>query len=180
MFGTPFDRTTQVFLAIASLSGLACLVLRGAGAALEALGDAATLLAVVAPQVIAGLIIGGLLQTLISRDWMERSFGRESGLRGLVLATVGGVITPTGPFAAFPLVYALWKAGADAGTLVAYLTGWAILGLHRIVVWELPFMGPEFALLRFVLCLPMPILGGWLARRLMRLPLFARATEGAP
>ena len=167
-FGKAFDTTFLIFLAITAVTGGLCLWLRGTDAALGAVLSAARLLLWITPQFLAGLLIGGLLQGLISRAWMERAFGRSSGLRGLVLACVGGVITPTGPFAAFPLVFALWKAGADIGVLVTFLTGWALIGMHRVVVWEIPFMGVEFAVLRWLVCLPLPVLAGLIARAIAR------------
>ena len=57
-------------------------------------------------------------------------------------------------------------SGADRGLLVAYITSWAILGVQRIIVWDIPFMGIDFSLLRFLIGLPLPIIAGMLARRL--------------
>ncbi len=34
--------------------------------------------------------------------------------------------------------------------MVAYITAWATLGLQRILVWDVPFMGAEFAMLRIL------------------------------
>jgi hypothetical protein len=57
-------------------------------------------------------------------------------------------------------------AGADRGALVTYITAWAMLGIQRIVIWDLPFMGTEFALLRFASGILMPLIAGLIARRL--------------
>ena len=40
------------------------------------------------------------------------------------------------------------KAGAGAPQMVALITAWAILGVHRVLTWELPVMGPRFAVIR--------------------------------
>lgn len=173
MTGKIFGRTFVIFLVLAAASGITCIALRGSGAALQAMRGAADLLIFVLPLLFAGLLIGGLLNALIDRAWIERLFGTASGLRGLALATIGGMITPIGPYAAFPLVIALSKAGADIGTLVAFVTGWAIIGIHRVIIWEIPFIGFEFALLRFVVCLPMPFLSGHFARVIARNVRFA-------
>jgi hypothetical protein len=73
-------------------------------------------------------------------------------------------------------------AGADRGALVAYLTSWSLLGFQRVMVWELPLMGVDFALLRSLANLPLPIIAGLLARWLPgiepRLP--QGAAPGAP
>ena len=68
----------------------------------------------------------------------------------------------------------LGAAGADRGAMIAYVSSWAILGLQRILVWDVPFMGAEFSLLRFLVCLPLPIIAGLIARRL---PLTLRLIE---
>ena len=60
----------------------------------------------------------------------------------------------------------LGAAGADRGAMIAYIAAWATLGLQRILVWDLPFMGGEYALVRFAVCVPLPIVAGLIARRL--------------
>ncbi len=127
----------------------------------------------VIPSLVAGLLLGALLSRVIGRDRVARTLGAGSGMRGLLLAAGLGTITPGGPFTSFPLVHALWIAGADAGTLMAFLTAWALIGVNRIIVWELPFMGPELTLIRVLVSLPMPIVVGLLARRLVRSPRLA-------
>ena len=56
------------------------------------------------------------------------------------------------------MVYALWVAGADAGALIAFIASWSLLGFNRLIVWELPLLGVEFTAIRYVACLPLPIL----------------------
>jgi len=34
-----------------------------------------------------------------------------------------------------------------------------------VLVWDVPFMGAEFALVRFAICLPLPIVAGLIARK---------------
>ena len=63
----------------------------------------------------------------------------------------------------FPLVLALKAAGANTPALITYLTSWSLLGVHRIVMWEIPLFGTEFAVVRFLVSLPMPILAGLIA-----------------
>lgn len=159
-----------VFVLIAAGSGLLCYHVGGEAAIDAALDGALSLLMTILPQLGAGILIGGLIQQLVNRDEVARTLGRESGTRGILIASTAGMLTPGGPFTSFPLVYALWVGGADAGALIAYLTAWSLIGIHRLIIWELPFMGPEFTLLRFAVSLPLPILAGLLARRLARAP----------
>ena len=78
------------------------------------------------------------------------------------------MLTPGGPFTSFPIVHALWVAGADAGALVAYVAAWSLIGLYRQIIWEIPFMGGDVSLLRFFVSLPMPLLAGFVARWLVQ------------
>jgi uncharacterized membrane protein YraQ (UPF0718 family) len=91
--------------------------------------------------------------------------GAESGTRGLLVATLCGMAMPGGPMAAFPLVLVLAQAGADRGALIAFVTAWALNGFQRVLVWEVPLLGADFALLRFLCGLPLGVLAGLLARR---------------
>ena len=85
---------------------------------------------------------------------------------------MAGVITPGGPFTSFPIVFALWVAGADIGALVAYIAAWSLIGIYRLVIWEIPMMGMDLSLLRFFVSIPLPILAGFAARWLVKyLPL---------
>jgi hypothetical protein len=79
----------------------------------------------------------------------------------------------------FPLVTALHAAGTGRSALIAYLTSWSTLGLQRILAWELPLMGVEFAALRFVVSLPLPLVAG-LVSRLLPVVAIVEAIDTAP
>jgi hypothetical protein len=57
----------------------------------------------------------------------------------------------------------LYQAGASVGPLIAYLTAWSVVALHRLFAYELPMMGARFALLRLASSLVLPFLAGILA-----------------
>ena len=161
-----FDLSFFLFLALAVGSGLAVFWLKGSAAVWRSLEDDGGLFLRILPQMIGGLLVGGFVQVLVPRDLVARWLGRESGLRGIAIATVAGAITPGGPIISFPLVVALGAAGADIGALVAYVTAWSTIGLNRIIIWELPFMGGDFALVRFLASLPLPFIAALIVRRL--------------
>lgn len=153
-------------LAICIASGIACYALKGATGVESALGRARDLAVVMLPVILPALIIAGLVQSGVAREQISRWLGANSGMRGLLLATLAGIATPGGPMAAFPLVLALAAGGADRGALIAYISAWALNGFSRILVWEIPVLGPEFAALRFFASLPLPLLAGLIARHL--------------
>ncbi|MCO6417453.1 hypothetical protein JYK14_14965 [Siccirubricoccus sp. KC 17139] len=151
--------------AIGLLAGALVHQLRGPAAFRHALGNAADLFLVILPAMLAGLLLAGSLKQLVPTGVLARWMGAESGMRGLLLATVAGMAMPGGPMAAFPLVLVLAQGGADRGALIAFIVAWALNGLQRVLVWEVPLLGADFALLRFLCGLPLPFIAGVLARR---------------
>lgn len=162
------DPSTVLFAVLALGAGGAVVGLHGWEAALEAVVRAGELIAWVAPIVLGAVLISGYFQALVPREHLERWLGEGSGLRGLGLATVAGALTPGGPFAAFPLVAGLLRAGAGFPVAVTYLTAWATLGLNRVLVWEVPFFGIDFVAVRLLVSLPLPFVAGGVAVILLR------------
>jgi uncharacterized membrane protein YraQ (UPF0718 family) len=115
------------------------------------------------PRIFIGLIGAGFLAELLPVDQIDRYFGANSGLAGVLLATLFGAATPGGPFVAFAIGAAALKAGAGWAPLIAYVTSWSVMNLNRSIAYELPFMGRRFLLFRSAASLPLPILlGAWL------------------
>lgn len=161
------DRMTLFFITLAVVSAGGVWLHDGPDGVLDALRSAGTLLLGIAPLIIVALFVGGYVQALLPHNLVARWLGEGGGSGRYLLASVAGVVTPAGPFGAFPLVVALRNAGAPFDVCVVYLSAWATLGLQRIVIWELPFLGPDFVLLRVLASLPVPIAAGILARALL-------------
>lgn len=126
------------------------------------------------PRILAGSLVGGFIAYVIPRERVSRTLGRESGWAGLLIGTIFGALVPGGPFTIYPVASALLVVGADAGAIISFVTSWTLLGYARALVWEMPFMGPDFTFWRVLICLPLPILAGWLGRALVRaVPAFA-------
>lgn len=158
------DRSFLVFAALGIISGAAVYITKGEAVFMRSLSGSGDLFWIVLPRMTAALLLAGFIQVLISRDLVARLVGEKSGLFGIVIATVAGALTPGGPLTSFPIVVALYASGATRGTLVAYLTAWAMLGFQRMLVWEIPFMGGDFALLRISCVALLPLLAGLIAR----------------
>ncbi|MDU8941770.1 hypothetical protein [Ovoidimarina sediminis] len=161
-----FGKSFWAFLAGAVILGLICWGVLGAETVLVALKEDIRLLIGLMPRVLVALSIAALIWVLLPRDRMAGLVGKDSGIRGLVIATLAGTVTPGGPSSAYSLLAVLAVSGADRGALIAYITAWATLGMQRILIWDVPFMGEEFAFLRFMVSLPLPVLAGLLARKL--------------
>src|SRR3970282_510873 len=79
------------------------------------------------PRLIPALVLAGLVQVLVPQEVVSRHFGREGGLRAILIATLAGVLTPGGPMVSVPFMVALAHSGAAMAPLVAYMTAWSLL-----------------------------------------------------
>ncbi len=134
----------------------------------QGFGDGGGLLYRYAPLIIVSFLAAGFVEALIPREWVRDTLGHGSGLRGILIATGAGIVTPSGPFVSMPIAAVMVRSGASAGPVVAFLSAWALLALHRFIAWEVPILGWRFALLRYGVCLVLPVLAGLLARVLVR------------
>ena len=157
---------TLILLTIALCAGIAVWYFKGTSAVEEAVRSDINLVFQIVPLIIAGLLLAGLVEVLVPREFVARWLGTSSGFKGLLLATVAGAMTPGGPFSSFPIVLALHRAGADIGTMVAFITAWSVIGINRLLVWEIAFFDPEFLIIRFLSSMPLPIIAGLVARGL--------------
>ncbi|TFH01627.1 MAG: hypothetical protein E4H13_04345 [Calditrichales bacterium] len=115
-----------------------------------------------------GFFLAGFVQVLLPKELIIKWVGAKSGMSGILIATSVGMITPGGPMLSFPLVAALFRLGAGYGPLIAYLTSWEILSFYRMLVYEIPFMGISFAVLRFSVSLVLPVLAGVSAQKIVK------------
>lgn len=128
--------------------------------ALGALG----FLAILLPKIGAGVVIAATIPVLVPRERIAAVIGRESGVRGLVAATVAGACLPGGPSMAYPLTASLLVAGADLGAGLAFVTGWSLFNLNRTLIWELSFLPADFVGIRVLASLLLPVAVGAAAR----------------
>ena len=118
----------------------------------------------VLPRLVAALILTGMIQAMISPEWISRWLGQGSSHRGIFAGFVAGILTPGGPLVSFPIMVVFYKGGASLSVLVTYMTSWSLFGFQRVLAWELPFMGTRFLLARVLPTLMFPILAGYLVR----------------
>lgn len=110
------------------------------------------------PRLAIGVIGAGFLAALLPQDLVRSWLGPDSGIAGLLLATVAGAITPGGPVIGFAIGASALKSGAGYLAVMTYVTAWALFAFQRLIVWELPVMPTRVVWLRVVASLPLPIL----------------------
>ncbi len=109
----------------------------------------------------------GFAATLLPRELIGTWLGDESGWTGILIASAAGALIPSGAVISFPLAYAMWKAGVGMPPLIALLTAWAVIPVHRIIAWDFPLLGFRFTAIRIVSSLLLPPISGFIAALLI-------------
>ena len=135
----------------------------------QALASGGGLFLSVLPNLVLGFALAGFLYVLLPQELISRWMGQGSGVQGLLIGTAAGMLTPGGPFTHFPILASFLSKGAGVGPVCAYIAAWALIGLNRLIVWELPILGPKIALVRFLASAAVPPFIGWLGGLLYRL-----------
>jgi uncharacterized membrane protein YraQ (UPF0718 family) len=109
--------------------------------------------------ILLAFIIVGFVNILSPEELVTAWIGPGSGLKGIALAEVLGMLLPGGPYVVFPLISTLFDAGAGLAPGITLITSWATQSLLT-VSFELPFMGWRFTVIRWGLGLLIPFLTG--------------------
>src|SRR6266702_7879527 len=155
-----FEWSTAIIAAISIGAALVVFLRDGTEKFLAILGNDLGLFASMLPKMAAGCLVSAFVTRLLPREVVARLVGTESGMLGLLIATLMGAALPGGPLTIYPVAGAFLVLGADAGTAIAFITAWNLLGYNRALIWEMPFFGPEFVGWRIIVALPLPILAG--------------------
>jgi len=116
------------------------------------------------PTMVLAFVLAGMISVMLPRELMSLWLGEGSGLRGLPVGTLAGIMTPGGPFVQFPIIATLLKAGAGVVPIVTYISSWSLMGINRFLVYEVPLLGWRLAVSRIAASLLFPILIGLITR----------------
>lgn len=159
-----------LLLMLALLAALAAFAHAQGGSELLAsgFGEGGRMLVRFGPVIVVSFLAAGFAEALIPQEWVRERLDAGSGMTGILLGAGVGIITPAGPFVSMPIAAIMIRSGAGAGPVVAFLSAWSLLALHRFVAWEVPILGWRFAALRYLTCIVLPILAGLIARAISR------------
>ena len=118
---------------------------------------------------ILGFILGGLIQRLTPSTLIARWMGHASGIKGIFIGAYMGTIVPGGPWVFMPIYASIYGAGAAAGPIIALFAGRSMLSLQMLVVWQIPFLGVEISLAKYIACLFLPPIIGFAGRGVFQL-----------
>lgn len=117
-----------------------------------------------APYLLLGFLLAGVLSVLISPAVVQRHLGAR-GWRQVVKAALLGVPLPLCSCGVLPLTVSLRRQGASPGASLAFLIATPQTGVDSYLATH-ALMGPFFALARVFTALVSGILGGMLLERL--------------
>lgn len=166
MSSNMFWPTVVMFVIAVALFIIA--TLQGEGKNVAGLKSAWTMTGQIIPLLVFAFIIAGLVQNILPRDVMSKWIGDGSGMRGILIGTLGGAITPGGPYVSMPIAAGLLKTGASMGTMVAFLTSWSLVAVARLPL-EVGIMGWRFTLIRMISTLIFPPVAGLLANLIVKI-----------
>jgi len=138
---------------------------KGEGQHILGVKSTVKMLVEILPLLVFAFVVAGMVQVLLPRDLISRWVGVESGIRGILIGTVAGGLTPGGPYVSLPVVAGFLHAGASVGTMVAFLTGWSLWAVSRLPM-ELGILGWKFTFVRFVCTFFFPPIAGLIAQTL--------------
>jgi uncharacterized membrane protein YraQ (UPF0718 family) len=143
-----------MLIATLIMGGLALIMLaigfqKGGGRNIEGLTFAWSTLLYILPLLIFAFIIAGMAQTLVPQGAIAEWLGAKAGLSGIFIGAFVGSLIPGGPFVSLPIAAVMLKSGAGLGTMVAFVTGWGMGGIGRMMM-EVGILGWRFTAIRLV------------------------------
>jgi uncharacterized membrane protein YraQ (UPF0718 family) len=99
------------------------------------------------------LVLCGLFDAWVPKQTIERLMGEASGARGVSIALLLGTVAMGPLYAAFPIGKSLLAKGASLYNVAVFLCVWASIKIPMIL-FEMKFLGAQFALLRLALTIP--------------------------
>jgi len=136
---------------------------KGQGQHISGMGQALNMTVEILPLLAFAFIIAGMIQVLLPQELLSKWVGVESGMRGILIGTVAGGLSPGGPYVSLPIVAGLLRSGASVGTMVAFLTGWSLWAIARLPM-EVGIIGWEFTLIRIGSTFFFPPIAGLIAQ----------------
>jgi uncharacterized membrane protein YraQ (UPF0718 family) len=99
------------------------------------------------------LVLCGLFDAWVPKRTIERLMGDASGIKGTSIAFLLGTVAMGPLYAAFPIGKSLLNKGASLFNVAVFLCVWASIKIPMIL-FEIKFLGADFALLRLALTIP--------------------------
>lgn len=136
---------------------------RGQGQHIAGIKIALNIIVEILPLLILSFIVAGMVEVLIPKEIISKLIGEESGIRGILIGTVAGSLTPGGPYVSLPVAAGLLRSGASVGTIVAFLTGWSLWAISGLPM-KVGILGWRFTLINIASTFFFPPIAGFIAQ----------------
>jgi uncharacterized membrane protein YraQ (UPF0718 family) len=154
--------TTTLVLVLIAVALLVVAFLRGRELPLAGLRVAGETILRNLPLLLASFVIAGLAQVLIPKDLITSWLGTQAGGKSIFIGCILGGIVPGSPYAAFPVIGALYKGGASLGAVVSFVSAWSLWSVVRLPA-EMALIDPKAALVRYGITFIVPPIAGLIA-----------------
>ncbi|GMA55822.1 hypothetical protein C7445_11172 [Alicyclobacillus sacchari] len=150
---------TLIGLAAVTAAGYAICAGARPEVAAEGWNEAIDMLVNAIPWILVSMFAAGLAAQLFDSAAIALWLGPQSGVIGITLAALMGLVGTGSRFAVYPLAAGLLAADAAPGAVFAFMTSWQLISLTRLPA-ELPFFGIRYTALKTAVSLLMAIAGG--------------------
>lgn len=99
------------------------------------------------PQMLAIILIIGMMLSWLTPEMISKIIGSESGVLGMIIAGLIGSITLIPAFVAFPLAAALYENGAGIVQIATFISTLMMVGIVTVPL-EMKTFGKKITLLR--------------------------------
>lgn len=113
------------------------------------------------PQLLAILIIIGVMLAILTPEQISKILGSESGWTGVLIAAVIGSATLVPAFVAFPLAAALLHNGAGYMQIAAFVSTLMMVGIITMPV-EIQYFGKKATIARNGLAFAFSLVVAWI------------------
>ena len=117
-------------------------------------------------KIILGVfMIVAFIQVYIKPEHMKKIFGKEAGVRGILLASIIPIVLGGSLITVLPLLKTLKDKGASYGVLFAFITSWS--GKAPLIPLEIEYLGLNFAIIRIISVIVIALIFGFIGDCLM-------------
>lgn len=155
--------SSTIILMVITLGLLLFAIIRDKSLALDGIKIAGTTIWNNLILLLTGFLLAGLVQVLLPKSVIADWLGDQSGFKGVLIGCVAGGLMPGSPYAVFPMIGGLYKAGAGLGTLGGFITAKSLWSVSRLPV-EFALINPQLVLIRYGTTFLFPPLAGVIAQ----------------
>ena len=126
---------------------------------MELLASIWSVLAQMAPWLLGGFLLAGVISVVMPTKWVSSAMGGARGWRGVLNAVLIGIPLPVCSCGVLPLATGLRKAGAGRGAVSGFLISTPQTGVDSVLA-TYALLGPVFALARPIAAFATGLIGG--------------------